>query len=67
MVRRQERPPEQVGNAELNIAPSGGGAVSVAQERDPPVWGAAILAAVATSCAPLVPVAQERDPHVNMV
>jgi len=51
MARRQERPPEQAGNAALSVAPSGGVVVSVAQERGPPVWGAAILAAVATSCA----------------
>ena len=35
MARRLARLPEQGGNAGLNIAPSGGGAVSVAQERDP--------------------------------
>ena len=36
MAHRLERLPEQAGNAGLNIAPSGGGVVSVAQERAPP-------------------------------
>ena len=60
MARRQERPLEQAGNAALSVAPSGGGTVSVAQERDPPVWRAAIFAAVATSCAPPATVAVTR-------
>ena len=65
MAHRLERLPEQAGNAGLNIAPSGGvtmrTVVSVAQERaPPPVWGAAILAAVATSCDPPATVAVAR-------
>ena len=36
MAHRLERLPEQAGNAGLNMAPSGGVAVSVAQEHDPP-------------------------------
>ena len=37
MAHRLERLPEQVGKAGLNVVPSGGVAVSVAQERDPPI------------------------------
>ena len=36
MVRRLALPPEQAGNSGLSVAPSGGGAVLVAQERAPP-------------------------------